>query len=206
MNVPQRPERVREKGFTLIEILVASSLALVVLLVLVQLFIPALRAWTDGQQRSEIGQNLLITTQWLGDDITRSAPGSARLTDEGVLVMKCALGQTVDDSNPFSEFVAYWRDDDILYRSVQTLASSDDPVPTATLAELAAVDNRRKIASGLTAFDVTIPREWRVQIHIAMKKLERSGEIQTAFTSIYAPFDISTAELDAQLAEEEGGS
>ncbi len=191
------------RAFTLIEIMVASSLALVVLLVVVQLFIPALRAWTDGQQRSEIGQNLLITTQWMGDDISRSAPGSARLTDEGVLVMKCALGQTVDHSNPFSEFVTYWRDDDVLYRSTQTLGSSEDPLPSASLADLAALPDRRKIASGLTAFDVTFPREWRVELHLAMKKLERTGEIQTAFSSIYAPFDIATAELDAQLAETE---
>jgi hypothetical protein len=180
---------------SLIEVMVASALALVVLTLVIQLFIPALRAWSDGQKRSEVGQNLLLTTGWLGEDVVRCSPGSLRLTDEGALVMKCAMGQTTDHNNPFSQLVAYWLEEGEIFRA--TLSLSDPEVePSVTLADLRILKDRRRVADDVTTFDITVPQPWRLNVHLAVDKLGRKGEIRTAYSSIYAPFDLEMAEAN----------
>lgn len=173
----------------------AATLALVVLTLVVTIFIPALRAWTDGQKRSEVGQGLLVSTGWLREDVVRSSPGSLKLTDEGVLVMKCALGQTVDHNNPFSQQVAYWREDDDLFRATLTLVDPDtEAIPS--LADVRAWPDRRRVAGHLTEFLVTIPNGWRLELQLAVEKEGRKGEIRTGFSSIYAPFDLEIAGMN----------
>lgn len=185
--------RLRNRGgFTLIEVMVASTLALVVLTLVVTIFIPALRAWTDGQKRSEVGQSLLITSGWLREDVVRCSPGSLKLTDEGVLVMKCAMGQTVDHNNPFSQQVAYWQEGSDLFRSTLMLADPDsETVPN--LAGVRTWPDRRKVAGYVTDFEVLIPQGWRLELFLAVDKEGRKGEIRTGYSSIYAPFDLEIA-------------
>ena len=180
------------QGFSLIEVMVASTLALVVLTLVIEIFIPALRAWTDGQKRSEVGQSLLVTSGWLREDVVRCAPGSLKLTDEGVLVMKCAMGQTVDHNNPFSQQVAYWKEEGDVFRAT---VMSDDPnaEPSVTLSDVRARQDRRRVAANVTAFEVVIPQGWRMELHLAVEKEGRKGEIRTAYSSIYAPLDLEIA-------------
>lgn len=188
--MPRTPHIRSQLGITLIELLVASVLALMVLTLAVQLFFPAMRAWSDGQKRSEVGQSVLITSTWIGDDVVRSSPGSVSLTPEGTLVMKCALGQTTDHNNPFSQLVAYWQDQGNLYRSTQTLVNPEVMPPT-TLAALRAVADKRRVASGVTKFEVSLnPEEpWMVGLLLEVEKEGRKGAIATSYSSIYAPAD-----------------
>lgn len=188
--MPRTPHIRSQLGITLIELLVASVLALMVLTLAVQLFFPAMRAWSDGQKRSEVGQSVLITSTWIGDDVVRSSPGSVSLTPEGTLVMKCALGQTTDHNNPFSQLVAYWQDQGNLYRSAQTLVNPEVMPPT-TLAALRAVADKRRVASGVTKFEVSLnPEEpWMVGLLLEVEKEGRKGAIATSYSSIYAPAD-----------------
>ncbi len=181
----------RQSGITLIELLVASVLALLVLSLAIQLFFPAMRAWSDGQKRSEVGQSVLMTSTWIGDDVVRSSPGSVSLTPEGTLVMKCALGQTTDHNNPFSQLVAYWQEDGNLYRSVQTLADSEAPLPPTTLAALRNVTDKRRVASGVTKFEISLNEDepWLVGLLLEVEKEGRKGAIATSYSSIYAPAD-----------------
>lgn len=185
------------RGFTLIELMVASTLALVVLTLVIQLFIPALRAWSDSQRRSEVGQNLLVTTSWLGEDVVRCSPGSLKLTPEGALVMRCAMGQTVDHNNPFSQLVAYWLEEGEVFRAT-TMLSDPEAEPAVTLADLKGLTERRRVANQVTAFELTIPQPWRLEVHLAVDKEGRKGEVRTAYSSIYAPFDIELAEANEE--------
>lgn len=178
-------------GFTLVEVLVASTLALLVLTLTVRLLIPALRAWSDGQKRSEVSQSVLITSGWIGDDVTRAAPNSIALTPEGSLVMRCARGQTVDHTNPFSEQVAYWQEQGHLYRTVQPLSEPDAEPPLTTLSALRAAPDRRRVASGVTRFEIELNPEtpWLVGLSFEVDKQGRKAAILTSFCSIYAPAD-----------------
>lgn len=187
--------KVRQQAFTLIEIIVASALGLVILTLLLQLFIPALRAWNDGQRRSEVGQSLLLSSKWLEDDILRCSPGSLELTEEEALVMKCALGQIEDYNNNFTEFVAYWCEDGDLYRATLQL-DSPDAEPSLLLADLKALKNLRKVASGVEQFEVQVLNGWSAIVHLAVDKMGRRSEIRTAYSSIYAPFDLKIAEAN----------
>lgn len=182
-------------GFTLIEVIVASTLALMLLTLVTQLFIPALRAWSDGQKRSEVGQSLLVTSNWLQDDILRSAPGSLKLTEDGIFIMKCALGQVEGYDNPFSQLVAYWLEDGDVYRATLPW---DDPEaePSLALSDLQTLKDKRKVATDVTTFDIEIPHRWRVTLHLAIDKMGRTGELRTAFSSVYAPLDLELAEAN----------
>ena len=105
----------KNRGLSLIEIVVATFVMSMLLVVSVKVLIPALRAWTDGQKRSEVGQSLLVTSSWIGDDVIRSAPESMIVTeDEGIFGMRCALGQQESFENEFRELVAYWVDEKTL--------------------------------------------------------------------------------------------
>lgn len=190
MNLHSQPTR-SKVGFTLVEVLVASTLALLVLTLTIRLLIPALRAWSDGQRRSEVSQSVLMTSGWIGDDVTRAAPNSISLTPEGSLVMRCSRGQTVDHTNPFSELVVYWQEQGQLYRTVQQLNEGEDELPLTTIAALAAVPDRRRVASGVTKFEIELNPEtpWLVGLALEVDRLGRKGAILTSFSSIYAPAD-----------------
>jgi hypothetical protein len=188
-------------GFTLIELMVAATLALLVLTLVVQLFIPALRSWSDSQRRSEVSQNLLVTTSWLGEDVVRCSPGSLKLTPEGALVMRCAMGQTVDHNNPFSQLVAYWLEAGEVFRA-STMLSDPEAEPPVTLAELKGLPEQRRVANQVTAFELTIPQPWRLEVRLALDKEGRRGEIRTSYSSIYAPFDIELAEANEERQPE----
>ncbi len=187
----------KRRGFTIVEVMVASMLALVILALAVQLFIPALRAWSEGQKRSEVDQNLLVASCWIGDDVTRCSPGSIRLTDQGALAMKCAQGQTTDHTNPFSQMVVYWQDQTDLLRA--TLALDDpDAEPSLALNDVRAWSEQRRVASDVSRFEVTIPDAWRLTLNLQISKSGRSGEIRTAFSSAYAPLDLEYAQANQQ--------
>jgi prepilin-type N-terminal cleavage/methylation domain-containing protein len=185
--------RARRGGFTLVELMVASTLSLVVLTLVVELLIPALRAWGDGQRRSEVGQALLVSTTWLGDDVVRASPGSLKVTDEGALVMKCALGQTSDDENPFCQFVGYWKEGAEVFRAAKILEDPEGEVAGTTLADLKALKDVHRVAANVTDFEISVPEPWRVDFHLAVDKDGRKGEIRTGYTSIYAPLDLEMA-------------
>jgi hypothetical protein len=186
----------RAQGITLVEITVASFLLSLVLLVTVNVLVPALNAWSDGQRRSEVSQGLMLAANWLGDDVTRSSPNSIKLTDEGVLVMQCALNQQADDSNEFNEMVAYWVEGKELFRGDRTLGEAGPTPPEVTIGELSGLESKRRIASGVEEFKVEIVQAWRIELHLRIERNGREGELQTSYSSIYAPFDPNVAEKD----------
>lgn len=193
----------RRRGITLVEIVVASFVMSILLTVMVKVLIPALRAWSDGQKRSEVGQSLLVTSSWLGDDIVRSAPDSIILNDEGILGMRCALGQQESYENEFKEVVAYWVVDKELYRADNTLDASATGAPVLTLPQLEEFESKRRVGSGVEVFEVTVVAPWRVEVHLIVEKEGRSAEIRSGFSSIYAPFDPNTKEKELG-SEDEG--
>jgi hypothetical protein len=193
----------RRRGITLVEIVVASFVMSILLTVMVKVLIPALRAWSDGQKRSEVGQSLLVTTSWLGDDIVRSAPDSIALNEEGILGMRCALGQQESFENEFKEVVAYWIVEKELYRADNTLDASATGPPVLTLPQLEGFETKRRVGSGVEVFEVTVVAPWRVEVHLVVEKEGRSAEIRSGFSSIYAPFDPNTKEKELG-SEEEG--
>jgi type II secretory pathway component PulJ len=189
------------RGVTLVEIVVATFVMSMLLVVSVKVFIPAMRAWSDGQKRSEVGQSLLVTTSWLGDDVVRSAPDSMELTEEGILGMRCALGQQESFENEFKELVAYWIVEKVMYRADKTLETAGTGPPVLTLVDLETFESTRRVGSGVEVFEVEVVQPWRMEIHLVVEKDGRSAEIRTGFSSMYAPFDPNTKEKE--LAEEE---
>ncbi|MCA9775669.1 MAG: prepilin-type N-terminal cleavage/methylation domain-containing protein [Candidatus Eremiobacteraeota bacterium] len=196
--------KLRCRGITLVEIVVASFVMSILLTVMVKVLVPALRAWSDGQKRSEVGQSLLVTTSWLGDDIVRSAPDSLSVNEEGILGMRCALGQQESYENEFKEVVAYWIVEKELYRADKTLDESASGAPLLTLEELQSFESKRRVGSGVEVFEVTAVTPWRVDVHLVVEKDGRSAEIRTGFSSMYAPFDPNTKEKELGSEEEEG--
>lgn len=188
----------------MVEIVVASFVMSILLTVMVKVLIPALRAWTDGQRRSEVGQSLLVTSSWLGDDIVRSAPDSVALNEEGILGMRCALGQQESHENEFKEVVAYWIVDKALYRADNTLDASASGAPMLTLAQLDDFETKRRVGSGIEVFEVKVVAPWRVEVHLLVEKEGRTAELRTGFSSIYAPFDPNTKEKELEAEAEEG--
>lgn len=189
------------RGITLVEIVVATFVMSLLLVVSVKVFIPAMRAWTDGQKRSEVSQSLLVTTAWLGDDVSRSSPESLELTDEGILGMRCALGQQESFENEFKELVAYWLVDKTLYRADKTVDGGSGP-PALTLIDLETFESTRKVGSGVEVFEVTVVNPWRLEAHLVVEKDGRSAEIRTGYSSMYAPFDPNTKEKEMGSEED----
>jgi len=186
---------IRDDGVTLAEVLVAFSVLSLLLVVSLKVLSPALSAWTDQQRRSEIGQGLLITSYWLGDDVLRSSPDSLRLTDDEVLLMRCALGQQADHNNEFDQLVAYWREGEVLYRGTQSLSSADSAPLDIDPFDLTKMDSKREVASGVRQFTVDVVQPWRIEFRIEIQRQGRSGELQTSYSSMYAPFDPNLKEL-----------
>lgn len=184
----------KRQGVTLVEIIVATFILSLLLTVVIQVMLPALRAWSEGQKRSEVTQGALVTATWLGDDVLRSSPNSMLVNDEGILVMRCASGQQVDHTNDFNQLVAYWREGEDLYRADTVLTTAVSGPANVTLAEVADFDTRRRVASGVTTFDIDLTRPWRLDLDLELQKGGRRAGIQTSFTSMYTPFDTNLAE------------
>jgi prepilin-type N-terminal cleavage/methylation domain-containing protein len=187
-----------KRGLSLVEIIVAMFVMSMLLVVSVNVFIPAMRAWSDGQKRSELGQSLLVTTSWLGDDVVRSAPDSMRLSDEGIFGMRCALGQQESFENEFKEMVGYWVSEKSLYRADKTVDATGSGPPLLTLEDVAAFESSRKVGSGLEVFEVKVVQPWRMEVRLVVEKEGRSAEIRAGFSSIYAPFDPNVKEKDLE--------
>lgn len=183
------------RGITLVEIIVATFVMSILLLVAVQVLIPALRAWSDGQKRSEVSQSLLVTANWIGDDVLRSSPNSLLVNDEGVLVMRCTAQNPADDSNEFTEMVAYWLEGDELFRGTRS-ASAGESEPPITIAELGGFNTKRRIASGVVDFKPVVERAWLIDLTLKLDKNGRPGELKTSYASIYAPLDPNIAALE----------
>lgn len=186
----------RPRGVTLIEISVASFVLSILLLVAAKVFAPAMRAWADGQKRSEVSQSLLVTANWIGDDVVRSSPGSLVYTAEQVLGMKCSLGQSKDENNPFNQVVAYWREKDELFRGDDIVTGVDDPAlpPNLTKADLPKMATHRRVSSQVKDFGVEVVQPWRIVLHLQLERDGRSAVLETSYSSIYAPFDPNIAE------------
>lgn len=193
----------RSRGVTLAEVLVASFVFSLLMAVAFKVLVPALRAWSDGQRRSEVSQSLLVTANWLGDDIVRSSPDSIQKTPEGILVMRCALGQQTDHNNEFDQLVAYWEENGDLFRGSKTLPPGSTGPPQLTLADLDSLESKRRVGSSLDLFDITVTQPWRVDVHLKVLKEGRKGEILTSFSSMYAPFDPNVVEEDMSKPEPE---
>lgn len=196
----------RIRGITLVEVVVASFVFSLLMTVAIKVLIPALNAWSDGQKRSEVSQSLLLTANWLGDDVVRSSPDSIQTTDEGLLVMKCALGQQADHTNEFKELVVYWEENGDLFRGDKTLATPGAGPTTIARDELDTLESKRRIASDLELFEVTVVQPWRVELHLRVLRDGRQGEIRTSFTSMYAPFDPNIVEEDLAQPEPTPGN
>lgn len=193
------------RGITLVEITVASFVMSILLAVAVKVLVPAMRAWGDGQKRSEASQSALVTANWIGDDMLRSSPGSVEVTPEGILVMKCTPGQTHDHTTAFSNAVAYWLEGTELFRGSQDLSAlpDDEPgkPPSITIADAVKLDSKRKIASHVRAFQPAVVQPWRITLNIEIDRGGRTVVINTSFSSIYAPFDPNLAEEQKELEE-----
>ena len=203
-----------QKGATLIEVIVAAFVISILLTVAVQVFVPAMRAWGDGQKRSEVTQGLLVTSNWIADDIQRCSPNSLNLTDEGILVMRTSRGLGADHTNEFNEVVAYWVENGELFRGDRDEgAGANTGPPALTLTDVGALETKRRVASGVTTFEVNIVQPWRINLHMVVTRGQspagneivndtlRSAEIRTSYSSMYAPFDPNVAEASAALED-----
>lgn len=194
--------RQKVRAVTLVEVVVASFVISILLAVAVQVLIPAMRAWGDGQKRSELSQGLLVTANWIADDVLRCSPNSLDLTDQGVLVMRTSRGLHDDDKNNFSEVVAYWVAEGTLYRGNRDDgAGINTGPPPLTLADVGNLRGKRRVASGVTTFEVEVVQPWRIDLHLVVERGGRRAEIQTSYSSMYAPFDPNLAEASADLAD-----
>lgn len=191
----------RTRGLTLAEVLVASFVFSLLMGVAFKVLIPALRAWSDGQRRSEVSQSLLVTANWLGDDIVRSSPDSIQMTADGILVMRCALGQQADHNNEFDQLVAYWEDKGDLFRGSRTLPPGSSGPPSLSPEDLNSLESKRRVGSNLELFEVQVTQPWRADVHLKVLKEGRKGEIFTSFSSMYAPFDPNVVEEDRSKPE-----
>ena len=109
--------------------------------------------------------------------------------------MRCAASTPTDENNEFSEAVAYWLDEKELFRGVLGSTGVSGTPPETDLTELGGLRTKRRIASGVESFEVTLTasRPWQVLVQIELERDGRRGAIRTAFSSIYAPLDPNVA-------------
>lgn len=202
-----------QRGISLVEILVASSVLSLILLVTTRVMIPALKAWSDGQKRSELTQNALVFSNWMRGDFLRSSPDSTEIDNNGNLVLNCALQQANSHELDFSERVIYWRNDTNIRRASQNHRTDKPNNPVATLDDLSNFDSVRRLTANVapdeidstgqtvSSYQVRINPNtpWRVTLYLKLQKEQRIAEVQTSFSSIYAPFDTNIAEADNAL-------
>ncbi|MFA5507241.1 MAG: hypothetical protein WC314_00360 [Vulcanimicrobiota bacterium] len=189
------------RAVTLVEVIVAFFLTSVLFTVVITVLVPALRAWTDGQKRSELGQSLVVALNWLGDDIGRAAKDSIVLTEQGVLLMKCTPARPQTHEVEFNEVVVYWLDGSDLLRAQKISPDEDPGPPPLAVGEHLSLDTRRRVASGVEVFEVQVPNPWRVEVRMVVKNDDRSAEARSGFSSIYAPLDPEI--IPTESAEEE---
>lgn len=196
--IGSRPKR----GISLAEVMVSAFVFSLLMTVVFQVFVPAMRAWSDGQRRSEASQGLLVTTNWIGDDIVRSSPDSLTVNEQGLFYMTCTLGAQEDYTADFNELVVYWVKDKVLYRAHRSMGEGSSAPLDLTMDEVTGFNSVRRMATGVELFEVKLEVPWRADIHMKVKKDGRESELRTAFSSIFAPFDPNVAERTEEINEE----
>ena len=175
--------------------------------------LPALRAWSDGQKRSELTQSALVVSNWIRQDFLRSSPDSAQADDKGMLTLDCAIKKRESHESEFSEQVIYWREGRNIRRASQNKVVNDPDFLTATLEDLAGFDSVRRLSAHVapdeldsegqtrSSYEIQIGANtpWRATLYLKLQKEDRVAEIQTSFSSIYAPFDAKFVETDNSL-------
>lgn len=142
----------RSRGFTLVELLIWMGLSGLLLLVLVNLIIPALRLSARTQVRLELGRLAVRVAQQLQKDLEVSAPGAWRYADQ-TLVLQTVEGLSAEGGRLWSgEWALYHREAPArrLWRqlaplSQATLAGPRLPSPAELATLLAASSPQRHV-------------------------------------------------------------
>ena len=179
----------RTRGTTLVEVMVASALLSLLLLVSAKLFIPAVRAWERQQKETERTQGLLVAINWLEKDLGLAQLGSVSFQDNTVLTLVKSKAQVEGQQNPFRVRVIYTLSEGSLFRFQQEFEPKDKleslVVPT---------EKGLPIARNIVRFVIQTPQDWLTEVTIASRVGGRESEIVTAVTSAYAPLDAAIEE------------
>lgn len=177
------------RGVSLVEILVASGLLGLILLVTAQLIIPAARAWDRQQKRTESAQGNLVAINWLEKDLSLSKPSTVAFGDDGKLSLVRSEPQIHPERDPFRIFVVYQLEEGTLFRSQQEF----EPEKKEKVEALKPT-KRQAIARSVSKFVVETPQDWITSVELASSIGGRSSEIRTAVASVYAPLDAAVEE------------
>ena len=171
----------RNRGLSLVEVLVAAGLLSLILLVSAQVFVPSIRAWRRQQKQTESTQNSLVAINWLESDLSLSKPTSVSFENNTTLRLIKSQPQPEPGQSPFRIRVTYILAEGTLYRSQQEF----DPETQEVLPEVPGLP----IANSVEKFLVRTPQAWITDIEFKTNMGGQVNEIQTAITSVYAPFD-----------------
>ncbi len=164
----------------------AASLCLLLLSVLFNLFIPALRMWVEGQRRAEAGQQLALAYARLKEDLAQSVPRSLTITEERRLSMVCQQQATEGYHLITDQEVLYGCNDGVLWRAttpdsdLQSLRPWEDPASTSG-------GPSRPVARGVKEWQVALPQPWQCSVRLELESYGHSVVLLTTVASLYAP-------------------
>lgn len=189
-----RAPRPYQRGLTLIEVLVATSLGLLAIILALSLLMPALRSWRTSLAQSSAHQDLLIVASRVGQDVRLSLPRSLVAPYPGVLSMQWIPSLDVDPRlNPHPQ-VSYWLQHGHLYRQSRVLTGSEAKDINFLIGNLPIATDRRLILKDLASFSASVPHPWLVHLDLELKRPPYQARITTTFTTRYAPIDLHYAE------------
>ncbi len=117
------------KGFTLLELQVASAIALITLSAVLALYLFSWRSFTIGNPLLDVYSNSRNASGWLTRDIRCAAQvvsshGSYTTTDNSIVLMVPSIDSLGEVISPNYDYIIYKLQDTDLYRIVQKDASS----------------------------------------------------------------------------------
>ncbi len=175
-------------GVSLIEVVVAASLSSLLLVLVLGLFAPALRAWSTGQQAAEGQQQLLMVARKLGGDIGQSVPRTLTFTPEREFAFQALHAFRDSAAEEGSDMkIVYACPEGELWRRVEPSSAEEALVPLRILPGV----QRQKLASGVVLFELRLESPWSCSVRLHYKRSERQYSLITAYSSRYAPLQPS---------------
>ncbi|MBI3928956.1 MAG: prepilin-type N-terminal cleavage/methylation domain-containing protein [Armatimonadetes bacterium] len=196
------------RGFSLVEVVVASGLLGLLTLVLALLLTPGLRIWNLSQTRSEAEQAMMLAEGHLGEELMETAPSSVQTVDDPGL---SALSFLSPGSNPveaydpitgaptWRQLVVYYLSSGTLYRK-QWQTGSTPPLPYVLPASkpfqvqpdelrlLCVPDGtERRVCAGLDELELFVPGDGTLILSLEVNLETQNGpETFRRSTTVYA--------------------
>ncbi len=168
-----------QRAWSLLELVVAAALLSLVLLVATMVFRPALRSWTEGQQRSEAQQVVAVTSRWLESDVVAARPDSLGWQQDQLLLARADEPPRYDSFGwpLYDRVVSYWLDEEgALHRQLASLPADTEPAP------LARDPSSRVVARHLVTFDCEV-RGSLLLLKLESDQLGNRCRLETSFSS-----------------------